>query len=706
LPRSPSNGEEESNVISVLEEYIKSKEKMILKISRLLPEWQCEGRDGSKTHIAHQDAKIMAATHDLFTVEVIALDTTGHISKREVTTLVPENTLTDHPTHDTVVYLGITLSPTRGNFPQQEIMNTRLHLVCQAAAQFTSSVRTLRQLCGTIISTIDYALGPLSPDPAYTDTFRSHLGSATLKIIGLSHKAHSADRTTLSLTSGTLSLGTGITDILAIQAHKANTAIQRASNSSNIDHRLSLTIPAYEILDNTGRIRKFSGKEAYKNNEVRRRQLFARADIFRKLGGNYHVAHGQPRHKTDSGAQPLPLTTNPQWTNVGGSTLTSLKIKDAINYLPPNLIAYVAVQENVEKEAEIPKLASVELYSAIFTAILDPAITHVYVLNIKDVEHQKLYTETGRTAAQLPSRSELAQKHAALQEIKFRNRLTPSNIIARIPIKEFLHANPIRIERPSTAERSLKTWGRSQVCEKMSAEILQKLHPFIVTAHEYLEQQLPLNETSFWPKYSSRARYLIHIDAGKTTTESSDTRAPDKLKEEYVKRFSIKHNIPLPQDGEIIHETYAEVARQDLEYAEQTTSSSQNPLLVWTWYENGCGYPNPKPSPTEDATTPRWILCVLQAAQLPHRRQEVNLAPTKLTLYLPKQRKAILNPRIHRESFPESTIIGLCTPHSIDTHWYQITSIDHTSTTQYMIRPLTSGRGTREKPEHNAERSQ
>jgi len=150
---------------------------------------------GSKTPISKEIATIMAATHNAFTITVLALDNLGVIRPTELNTIIPNKNEQGETIEDYAKYLGVKASFHQALATHQNTLSATVSNACNSAASVSTSLQDLTQVSNLTYSNIDFALSTVPVTPSIVDEMRCSLAKAGHNSIGLSHCSKSADRT-------------------------------------------------------------------------------------------------------------------------------------------------------------------------------------------------------------------------------------------------------------------------------------------------------------------------------------------------------------------------------------------------------------------------------------------------------------------------------------------------------------------------------
>ena len=253
-------------------------EGLNLRITVNTPTWKIKQTKDHPTayhNISSHEAEIMAASHDLFSIKAIAMDSKGILRETKFTTILAKET-TEGFREDTAKYLGIDISMHRGVLPSQESLIDHLVAACQSASLISKSPRELKSLIATAFSNIDYKLQSIPPTKKTLDRLRAAIVSVAIKSTGLTHLPESTGRlSSLVFMPEEVGLGYGFTDPTSIVVNKAASGILRQASSTSPNEIQCLGLALDRISDYEGRITQ-NKEHSPEDGDLEQEQLYLR----------------------------------------------------------------------------------------------------------------------------------------------------------------------------------------------------------------------------------------------------------------------------------------------------------------------------------------------------------------------------------------------------------------------------------------------
>jgi len=309
-----------------------------MELLRNLPPWEATSKYRDTQYVTPRRAHRMAATHDVFSITVLTLDSSGHISKSEITTLLEEKDEKKKWVNESAKHLGVKISPLQGDAPQFANLVKQMHAATNHANNFTRGIREFTKAAAAVHGQLDYNLSAITPSSHIIDDLRNIITRGAFNSIGLSHKAKTADRNSImALSSPLISLGFGIPDTGATLVMKAFRSVQKRLMSPHPGHRATLTVPLFDLLHRDGTLRKYEQEDG-KFALCHTRQMFCQMKLLRDNLFVVHIGGGLPRQTLNPTPRLQELPTPIEaWAQIDS---TKIKALANITFLPAPRIGY------------------------------------------------------------------------------------------------------------------------------------------------------------------------------------------------------------------------------------------------------------------------------------------------------------------------------------------------------------------------------
>ena len=389
-------------------------------IKELLP-WEVKSKYQETQRVSDSMAALIAATYDYTTLRVLTLDTTGHISESDITTLLEETDEKGKPINDSTKHLGIKISQLNRDDPELTNLTNRLFAASCKASQVTSSFLEYTKSTHSIIASIEHNLSSLTPPPKTIDNLRTILAKGAFRALGLTYKTKSIDRNTIvALSSSEVSLGFGIPDIGASIVIKSYRSLMRRLMSTHPSQRASVTVPLFDILYHDGTLQLYQDDE-HKRAQIRTRQFFTQTKLLRDNLMTLHLGGTLPRQLLNNTPKRSSFPTqNDEWTFADSTRLSMLA---NISFIPSPRIGYFLAQA---ERTESPEkwFGSLDIFALLYESAINnsPEDCMIYVIDLGDAEIHTFDTDDGRKAAGLTS-MESNVFHALNQSVQLRHQL-------------------------------------------------------------------------------------------------------------------------------------------------------------------------------------------------------------------------------------------------------------------------------------------
>ena len=492
--------------------------------------------------ICTSEAEIMVATHDLFTIQTIALDSSGTLGPAKFTTVLSRETANGF-TNDTTKYLGVEISMHRGIIPSQESLVKQLIAACNSASQISKSPRDLKALIATVFSKIDYKLQSIPPTRQTLDKLMAAITAAAIKSTGLTHLPASTGRlSALVFMPESIGLGFGVTDPTEIVLNKAASSILRQATAPTHNERECFRLALDRIADQEGFL--VNSTSSRRGMSIGEHQLYIRMRTLFEEGIDIHSTRdpnappGIDQHEKE-----FNIETRTQYHR----TTISL-VPNNIVYIPTNILSEGPNRTPIPPD---DALGSMDLYAAIYMAT-QARCSHICMVDVLDHPGIKLlHTTSERERNHITPGSKIDIEHALNLQVQITGQCTfynPSlpqttrNDPNNIRTWAYVSMNSLRLTKPTiTPDRDkYKSWGRVQIFNDMKPAALETMASAadIVLTRLKLEAQSHPTKYENWTEQSTRAQHLQATDASVDQETVTDHMAPDHLKEEYFQRVT------------------------------------------------------------------------------------------------------------------------------------------------------------------------
>ena len=602
-----------------------------IKVKRPTP-WKINSEHHPETHVDERTARIIVATHEITTIEVVTLNQNGVIAKARIPSLLPDK-ITNREgkeilTNDTTKYLGIIYSASQGDSPHNDSILNRLHTKSSNAASMASSLAEFVKLSNTVLSFINYDLSSTITSQKELNVMRIALSRAAFSKIGLTCPSNSADRQTMiAISTPAVSLGMGLPDIRTMETYQASRSLLKAAMSPHPTHRATLLITIEDTIDSRGCLKTTT------RNDPRTRHTIIGLTLLRELGITVHAGPNMPHVYLSEipPSKPYPVTRENNW--LVEQNPQKLHLLAQIMFLPTTMIAYLPYTQTdasrfTPRRCHIRSMiGSLDIFAAINMARSTvPPHTHIYIIDIRNIDITQLFTKTFQKTSHLNKR--VLNKYAIDQAIRFEDDAQRRSILGSIQLQKLKQPeHPIQPPKENTGNPD--TWTRRILPKQMSEENLRYLACTAKIIKKILNesndgsapQQPPTKPQPFYPKLQKEADFILSVDA---SVNPEPPKAPDFIIKEY---FHIKKSRETETDKTTKRIPFHTIMRNDLTETEQLIESSDQ-ILIWLLFPPP--YDLEPPCPSMMSKTPRWIL---STAMKHHRSNGYKIAPMHLKIF-------------------------------------------------------------------------
>lgn len=207
-------------------------EELTFIISRKVLPWKVTSDTHPERYVDEHEARVLIAAHDLTTIDVITLNTSGHVAKSKITVLLPDSRTNDKGDetiiNDTTKYLGLVHGVKQGETPHYQSVLSRLYTKSILASELSTSIRTLRTLANSVLGFVNHSLSNTTSNIKELENMRVVMARAAFNTIGLSCPSNKADRLTmLAVSCPHITLGMGMPDLRPLETYQAYRNIQK-----------------------------------------------------------------------------------------------------------------------------------------------------------------------------------------------------------------------------------------------------------------------------------------------------------------------------------------------------------------------------------------------------------------------------------------------------------------------------------------------